>query len=70
MITLDEQQEHCLADTAKIIRQYRGNKRADQFLKGSRRIAIFGLSMWRVFMPRHFERWDRQRIAEHRAAAK
>jgi hypothetical protein len=70
MITLDEHQERVLADVAQIIRRSRGNKRAAQFLKGARRIAIFGLSMHRFFMPRHFQRWDRQRIAEYRGAAK
>jgi len=58
MIILDDQQERCLSDMAKIIRQYRGNERADQFLKGARRIAIFGLSLSRFFRPRHFDRWN------------
>jgi hypothetical protein len=62
MITLDEQQERCLSDVAAIIRQYRGNARAARFHRGARRITIFGLTMWRFFRPRHFDRWNRERI--------
>jgi hypothetical protein len=68
MIALDEQQERVLADVAQIIRRYRGNAAASRFLKGARRIAIFGLSMWRFFRPWHFGRWNRQRIDEQRRA--
>ena len=62
MITLDDEQERVLADVAASIRRFHGNAAASRFLKGGRRIAIFGLTMWRFLRPHHFERWNRQRI--------
>lgn len=62
MIQLDEQQERCLSDVAKVVRQYRGNKRADSFLKSARRIVIFSLTLHRLFRPNHFRRWNERRI--------
>jgi hypothetical protein len=58
MIALDEQQEKVLAEVAEII----GRSAARRARRRLRRIALAGLSMWRLFRPNHFHHWNRQRV--------
>jgi hypothetical protein len=60
MIVLDEQQERVLADVAEII----GRSAAKRAGRRLRRIAIVGLTAWRLLSRSGFERWDLRRRAE------
>lgn len=61
MIVLDAEQERVLSDVAAIIRRSQGNEAAGRFLTTTKRIAIWGLTVWQFVRPRHFENWNRQR---------
>jgi hypothetical protein len=63
MIVLDEQQERVLADVAEII----GRSAAKRARCQLRRIAIVGLTVWRLLSPSRFEQWDQHRRAEQAA---
>jgi hypothetical protein len=63
MIHLDRQQERVLADVAEII----GRAEAKRARRRLRRIAIVGLTVWRLLSRSRFEQWDQHRRAEQGA---